>query len=385
MMSYTRSLEESYEYRNAVKNGNYQDIANVTAKAAEQNYGVDLSDWDRLVKGELNSITTTDKPEYTEPVISESVVSTQPTTNTGILGLAKKAWNFATGLFDSKKDEPKLNVSTQKLEQKFADSEMFVFKTGNSFRFVWNKGDVCRQSYNMSMEDALKIIEIQKTGNKEEINKILTEMFEKYLADVPEQKIEELKKRQDSGQEQKQKVEKPKNTMDGLRVFKMEGNEHYSAALFKNGKRVRFADKVDDKDVEDYYKAKKSGDKDYLKKVSVDISAKYFHNYFAKQVAQEFMRKNKEENITFIRAQRGNTGYCSVRYKVDDTWRPGHKISDELSCQINSLPEEEIPVLLGIINNVLADGLAISAASGCGLSQPKNDNDTKKKKKGIGR
>lgn len=383
MMGYSRSVEDSYQYRNAVKNGDYQDIANVTAMAAERSYGVNLSDWDRLVKGELNSITTTEKPKYTEPVVSESVVPTQQTTNTGILGLAKKAWNFATGLFGSKKDEPKSNVSTQKLEQKFADSEMFVFKTGNSFRFVWTKGDVCRQSHNMSMEDVLKIIEIQKTGNKEEINKILAEMFEKYLDDIPEQKIEELKKRQDSGQEQK--VEKTQ--MDGLRIFKMKDKEHYSAALYKNGKRVRFADKVDDKDVADYFKAKNSGDKDYLKKVSVDISAKYFHEYLARQVTQEFMQKNKEdknENITFIRAQRGYQGYCNVRYKVDDMWRPGYKISDKLSYQINSLPEHEIPIVLGMINNMLANGLSISASGGCGISQTKDDNNKKKKKKGIG-
>lgn len=380
MMSYTRKFEESYQYRNAVKNGDYQDIANIIAKSAEDNYGVNLSDWDRLVNGELNSINI--KPQYTEPVTTESVVHTQQTTNTGIWGLAKKALNFATGLLASKKDEPKLN----ELEQKFANSEMYVFKKGNSFRFVWNKGDVCRQSNNTSMEDALKIIEIQKTGNKEEINKILAEMFEKYLADVPEQKIEELKKRQDSGQEQK--IEKTPNTMDGLHIFKMKDKEHYSAALYKNGKRVRFADKVDGKDVADYFKAKNSGDKDYLKKVSIDISAKYFYGKLAQQVADEFMRKNKEdkiENITFIRAQRGYQGYCNVRYKVDDIWNPGYKISDELSYQINSLPENEIPVILDMINNMLADGLAISASSGCGVSQPKNDDDKKKKKKGIGR
>ena len=46
MMNYTRAFEESYEYLNAKKNGTFRDIANVTAKAAELEYGVDLSDWE---------------------------------------------------------------------------------------------------------------------------------------------------------------------------------------------------------------------------------------------------------------------------------------------------------------------------------------------------
>ena len=53
MLSYSRPVEESYEYRNAMKNGTFQDVANVTAKVAELEYGVDLSDWVKLIRVEL--------------------------------------------------------------------------------------------------------------------------------------------------------------------------------------------------------------------------------------------------------------------------------------------------------------------------------------------
>lgn len=368
MMSFERTIDNSYKYFNTIKNGTYSDLASLATKNIEKEYGVDLSAWDNLVAESQKTTTQTKTPEHNYL--------------DGIISTAKKAWNFAVDLLSHKeeksettinpiKEEP--NNQTDESELKSEGKNMTavdVFeKNGHYILAMMKKGKLIHN--NIELTDAKMFFEAKNGNNKKEFNKICAALEDKYLKDILAQNTVR------NGQHERKK------TAHGLVVFKTKDN--YSCAIFNNGKRCSQIVQIDRKDAEEYFKSKKTGNQEYMKKVFSDISAKYFYGKLAQQVADEFMRKNIEDNITSTRVQRGNTGYCSVRYKINNEWRPRYKISDELSCQINSLPEEEIPVLLGIINNVLADGLSISAASGCGLSQPKNDDDKKKKKKGIGR
>lgn len=500
MLSYSRPVEESYEYRNAIKNGTFQDVANVTAKVAELEYGVDLSDWDKLIRGELDKESTmvTVKPQYTEPVVDETAILVQQTTDTGIVGFAKKAWNFATGLFGKKttippspeqhmepqvKEEAKLQIANKemepvqpvqspdantaavdlykegdhyilamikngklrvnksversdaemffkakndgnteqfyrvfayledkylknvpgqdiqdKMQQQFTDQkqksvqsepeadkrvkvvtmDVYYSKATDSYSVIARHEQLYRLYDNIDKADAYRFMNDKKSGNMEQFNEVCRYLYGKYLKNVPDLKMTDKEQQQSIIKEQKK-------IPDGLRIFKSKEKEHYSAALYKDGKRVFFADKVDSKDVAKYFKAKKSGDQNYIRKVTTEIYAKYFHYNLARRVVQEFKKYINEENITFIRAQRGDTGYCSIRYKVDEIWRPGYPIPDKLSYQINSLSKHEIPVVLGIINNMLADNLSVGAAAGGGVYRTKDDDEKKKKKKGIGR
>lgn len=66
MMGYTRSVKESYEYLNAIKNGNYKDIASVTEKAMQEKYGIVSTGWDVLANAEFKkkSLSATKASEF---------------------------------------------------------------------------------------------------------------------------------------------------------------------------------------------------------------------------------------------------------------------------------------------------------------------------------
>lgn len=405
MMGYTRGVKESYEYLNAIKNGNYKDIASATEKAMQEKYGIVSTSWDVLANAEFKkkSLSATKAPEFSpekaevpeqKTVVTETKVPEQQTSASGIIDFAKKAWGYATSILGKKTVKPenekaKQQVSVQELKpvrpvESTGNSRtaVDVYKDGEHYILGMIRDGKLRTYKGVKLSDADMFFKAKNDGNVEQFNNLCAYLENKYLKDVPEVDIPEVTARQRElkSVQHGQKKQIP----DGLSFFKEKGKDYYSAALYKNGKRCRYAARIDKDDVAEFFKAKNSGNKVYFKKVTDDILAKYFYQPLAQQVAQEFMRKNKEENITFIRAQRGNTRYCLVRYKVDDTWRPGHKISDELSFQINSLPEYEIPVILDMINNMLADGLSISAASGGGVSRLKDDDEKRKKKKGIG-
>jgi hypothetical protein len=172
MLNYSRPIEEFYEYRNAIKNGNFEEISNVTAKAVEREYGVDLSYWDKLIRGELDkeSTTVTAKPQYTEPVVDETVVLTQQTTDTGIVGIVKKAWNFASGLFGKKtavppaleqlkepqvKEEPKPRMADTEpkpvqpvtTEERKENTSLSIYMSDGKFTMVMTKGETFKSAY----------------------------------------------------------------------------------------------------------------------------------------------------------------------------------------------------------------------------------------------
>lgn len=304
IMGYTRYAEESYAYRNAVKNGDYQDIANVTAMAAESSYGVNLSDWDKLVSGELDkeavSITETSKNETTstvvaKPVVNETKIPTHQSSNTGVIAFAKKAWNFASGFWGNKSEEK-------------------------------NKKDV-------SVPDK------SESG-----------------------KQQESVKGQDSVQ-QMGKLVKRENPQDGLYIFRGKGKEYYSAVWFNAGKKL-FADKIDEEDVGIFFKAKNSDNSEFMNKVVKDMTDKYFLVPLAKRIAEDFQKKNKSENITSIRALHGYNGYNWIKYEVDNDWHPGYRIPDRFADEINSLPAQLVNVMFDALNSLLVDAFPTVACSG---------------------
>lgn len=490
MLSYSRPVEESYEYRNAMKNGTFQDVANVTAKAAELEYGVDLSDWVKLIRGELEkeSTTVTAKPQYTEPVVDETVVPVQHTTETGIVGFAKKAWNFASGLFGKKttvppspeqqqkepqtKEEPKLQIANKEPEPvqpvlsaganttavdlykegdlyilamikngklrannsvERADAEMF-FKAKNdgntkqfyrvcayledkylknvpgqdipekmqqqltaqeqksvqsvpeadkrvkvtmdvyyskatdSYSVIARHGQLYRLYNNIDEADAYRFMNDKKSGDMEQFNEVCRYLYGKYLKNVPDSKM--------TDKEQKPQSEQNK-IPDGLRIFKLKVKEHYSAALYKDGKRVRFVDKVDKEDVSMFFKAKNSGSPDLMKKVTVDLTSKYFLVPLAKQIADDFLKVNKNENITSVNARRNHHGYCWIKHEVDGEWRQGYRIPEEFTHEINSLPTKDIEFVINCINNLLIGAFPTVSCSGASTHKKRKRDENK--------
>jgi hypothetical protein len=217
------------------------------------------------------------------------------------------------------------------------------------------------------MNDALK------SGDRELQNKVALELIDKYLKDVPEQMGPSTGKQQSTGQEPGQKKQIP----DGLRLFKSREKEHYSAALFKDGKRVRFAEMVDAKDVSLFFKARNSGDKDFQKKVSDEICTKYFLVPLAKRIADDFLKENKNENITSVNARRNHRGYCWIKHEVDGDWRPGYRIPEEFTHEINSLPTKEIEFVINCINNLLIGAFPTVYCSGASTHKKRKRDENK--------
>ena len=391
LLSYSRPVEESYEYRNAMKNGTFQDVADVTAKAAELEYGVDLSDWDKLIRGELNkeSTTVTDKPQYTEPVVDETVVPVQHTTDTGIVGFTKKAWNFASGLFGKKttvppspkqqkgpqtKEEPKLQIANKEpepvqpvLSAGANTTAVDLYKEGDHYILAMIKNGKLRANNSVECSDAERFFKAKNDGNTKQFYRVCAYLEDKYLKNAPDSKMID-----------KEQKPEQKKIPDGLRIFKSKEKEHYSAALYKDGKRVRFVDKVDKEDVSMFFKAKNSGSPDLMKKVADDMIAKYFLVSLAKRIADDFQKKNKNENITSIRALHGHNGYNWIKYDVDNDWHPGYRIPDRFSDEINSLPTQLVNVVFDSLNSLLVDAFP-TIACGCAGNNKKRKKEENSK------
>lgn len=393
LLSYSRPVEESYEYRNAMKNGTFQDVANVTAKTAELEYGVDLSDWDKLIRGELNkeSTTVTAKPQYTEPVVDETVVPVQHTTDTGIVGFAKKAWNFASGLFGKKttvppspeqqkesqtKEEPKLQIANKEpepvhpvLSSGANTTAVDLYKEGDHYILAMIKNGKFRANNSVERSDAEMFFKAKNDGNTKQFYRVCAYLEDKYLKNVPDSKMID-----------KEQKPEQKKIPDGLRIFKSKEKEHYSAALYKDGKRVRFVDKVDKEDVSMFFKAKNSGSLDLVKKVADYMTAKYFLVPLAKRIAEDFQKKNRNESITSIRALHGYNGYNWIKYDVDNDWHPGYRIPDRFTDEINSLPAQLVNVMFDALNSLLVDAFPTIACGGAG-----NNKKRKKEENSRGR
>ena len=490
MMGYTRGVKESYEYLNAIKNGNYKDIASVTEKAMQEKYGIVSTSWDVLANAEFKkkSLSATKAPEFSpekaevpeqKTVVTETKVPKQQTSASGFIDFAKKAWGYATSIFGKKTVKPenektKQQVSVQELKPvkpvesygnrrtavdvykvgehyilgmirdgklrtykgvKLSDAEMF-FKAKNdgntkqfyrvcvyledkylknvpgqdipdkmqqqltaqeqksvqsvpeadkrvkvtmdvyhskatdSYSVIARHGQLYRLYNNIDEADAYRFMNDKKSGDMEQFNEVCRYLYGKYLKNVPDSKMAD--KEQEPQSEQKK-------IPDGLRIFKLKEKEHYSAALFKDGKRVRFAEMVDAKDVSLFFKARNSGDKDFQKKVSDEICTKYFLVPLAKRIAGDFLKENKNENITSVNARRNHRGYCWIKHEVDGDWRPGYKIPDELTDDINSLPAQYVNVVFDTVNSLLVDAFPTIACGGAG------NNKKRKKEENRGR
>lgn len=88
MMDYTRAVEESYNYRNSIKNGDYQDMAAAVDKAVQEYTGIDLEEWDKIV---AESVEKTIQPVAgtvtAKPVYSDSSGNNIAVTNENVTGL----------------------------------------------------------------------------------------------------------------------------------------------------------------------------------------------------------------------------------------------------------------------------------------------------------
>lgn len=393
MLNYSRPVEESYEYRNAMKNGTFQDIANVTARAAELEYGVNLTDWDKLVSGELDnvSVSETEVPKYeptasivpeTEPSITETKAPVHQSMDDGIIGFAKKAWKSVTSLFARDNSDKKSVLPIQDTKQNATVIEVSVYKNNEEqWVLVMESGGVER-SANIDAEDASKYEQAKNSGNAEEINKVCRNLENKYLKDAPDLKMKDKEKQEKVKEQppiQKIKTNEKKQVLDGLRVFKAKGNEYYSAAIYKDGKQCRYANKIDIKDASEYFAAKNSGNKDYIEKVAANITAKYFHENLAQKIADEFVKKVKDENVTsvnIIKNSLSSSNYIGIRYKVDGEWSGVHRVSYNYAQEVNELPIKEIEFLFNILESMISiDNINVGAS--CGAS-----NNNKRRKDG---
>ena len=479
MMNYTRAFEESYEYLNAKKNGTFRDIANVTAKAAELEYGVDLSDWEKLVRGELDkvSVSETEAPKYeitaasspaTEPSVTETKTPVHQSSDVGIIGIAKKAWKSVTALFtrgnmdtmavqpvqESKKNTTEVDVYKDNrgkfvlymekggmyksnnivaedalkyeqakksgnseqfnkvcmyleskylknvLEKKVEDKkhpveqnkrltvDMSYSKATNSYSITMAYGELYRCADNVVYEDAVKYAKAKDSGEAEQYDKVCRYLYDKYLKNAPDLKMTDKEQQQSIIKEQEPVQPERKKIADGLCLFPNKNG--FSAAIFKDGKRCRFVSKIDEKDAKEFFKAMKKGDKDYIKKVSSDITAKYFHNGLARKVVKDFRLARRDENVTSVEFKNNpSTNNFSIKYEADGEWRYMHSISYYHSREINQLPSKEMEVFFNIVESMIFSG-NVNVGAACGASSNKrrkndDDDDKLKRKKGKGR
>lgn len=411
MLSYSRPVKESYKYRNAIKNGTFQDISNVTAKAAELEYGVDLSDWDKLIRGELDkeSTTVTIKPQYTESVVDEVVVPVQQTTDTDVVGFAKKAWNFVSGLFGKKttvppstvqqkepqvKEEPTLQIANkepepvQPVQSPGANiTAVDLYKEGDHYILAMIKNGKLRANNGVDRSDAEMFFKAKTGGNREQFNRICLKLENKYLKQIPEQDIPNKVQQQFTAQKPKIVQSEHKDIKDGLVVFKVKNKENYFAALYKEGKRCRYPALMDKDDVAKFLKAKKSGNKDYLNKVSLDITTKYFFVGLVNNVVNDFRRDCKNENVTSVKFRTNlDKKYIGISYTTNDEWRPVHNVSTYYAEKIFELPEKEMNSFFNVVTDMIFTGnMSVGAGYGVSKSPGRKSNEDKKiKKKGIG-
>lgn len=391
MMAYERDYTDSYEFRKLESKKDYSSISNAAEIRIQQQYQTQLGDIDFGFIAEILGATKTDTPQYettSESIpVSESVVTETKTpvfqsSDIGIIGLAKKAWSFASGLFGKKtvvppaleqlkepqvKEEPKPQMADTEpkpvqpvtTEERKENTNLSIYMSDGKFTLVMTKGETFKSAY-IESADAYRMDDALKSGDRELQNKVALELIDKYLKDVSEQMRPSTGKQQSMAQEPGQKKQIP----DGLRLFKLREKEHYSAALFKDGKRVRFAEMVDAKDVSLFFKAKNSGDNDFQKKVSDEICTKYFLVPLAKRISDDFLKENKNENITSIRALHGHNGYNWIKYDVDNDWYPGYQIPDRFTDEINSLPTQLVNVMFDALNSLLVDAFPTVACSG---------------------
>ena len=151
-----------------------------------------------------------------------------------------------------------------------------------------------------------------------------------------------------------------------------------------------FMYKIDEKDATEFFKAMKKGDKDYIKKVSSDITAKYFHNGLACKVVKDFRLARKDENVTSVKfINNPSTNYCGIKYEADGEWKYIHSISYYHSREINELPPKEMEAFFNIVESMIFSG-NVNVSAACGASSNKrrkndDDDDKLKRKKGKGR
>lgn len=505
MMGYTRGVKESYEYLNAIKNGNYKDIASVTEKAMQEKYGIVSTGWDVLANAEFKkkSLSATKAPEFSpekaevpeqKTVVTETKVPEQQTSASGIIDFAKKAWGYATSIFGKKTVKPenektKQQVSVQELKPvkpvessgnsrtavdvykdgehyilgmirdgklrtykgvKPSDADMF-FKAKNdgnveqfnnvcvylenkylkdapevdipvkmqqqvtaqelkpvqpipeaekkikvsmnvlyskdtdSYSVIMYHGESYRRADNIEEADAARFMNDRESGSIELFNEVCRYLYGKYLKDVPEQKMPTTGKQPSTTQELKPvQAGQKKQIPDGLSLFKGKEKDYYSAALYKNGKRVKYADKIDVSDVSLFFKSKNSGDREFHKKVSDEICAQYFLNGLAQKVVGEFHRDTGYKQVSDVKfIRRGNENYA-IRYKIDGVQQASYDIPRSETATINSLPNEQREQFWAIANS-MAGLLGIGAGVGGGYVGRKDDDDEEKKKKRIKR
>ena len=497
-LQFVDSVEESYEYNESINNDYYQNLVDSTAKAIEQEYDVDLSDWEKLVNGEFETVNDTIVPEYTDPAVTETMVPAQQTTDNGIIGFVKEVWNFTSGLFGKKtvvpvvveqqkeqkvKEEPKLQIANKepepvqpvqspvakttavdlyregdhyilvmikngklrannsversdaemflkakndgntkqfyrvcayledkylknvpgqdipdKMQQQFTAQEqksvpeadkrvkvtmdVYYSKATDSYSVIARHGQLYRLYNNIDEADAYRFMNDKKSGNMEQFNEVCRYLYGKYLKNVPDLKMTDKEQQQSIIKGQKPQPEQ-KKIPDGLHIFKSKEKEHCSAVLYKDGKRVRFVDRLDKEDVSMFFKAKYSGNPEEMRKVIDDMTAKYIVVPLSKRIADDFIKESKNKNITSINAQRNHRGDCWIKHEIDGDWQPMYKIPYEFSNEINSLPTREIELVFNCINNLLIG--AFPAVSCSGATTNKKRKRDEEKKKGITR
>ena len=127
-----------------------------------------------------------------------------------------------------------------------------------------------------------------------------------------------------------------------------------------------------------FFKAKNSGSLDLVKKVADYMIAKYFLVPLAKRIAEDFQKKNRNENITSIRALHGHNGYNWIKYDVDNDWHPGYRIPDRFSDEINSLPTQLVNVVFDSLNSLLVYAFPTIACGGAGSHKKRKKEENSK-------
>lgn len=317
MMGYEREYIDSYEFRKLAARKEYSNISDTTEMKIEHQYQTQLGDIDFAVVAEILGANKTDTPQY--ETTSESIPVSEPVVTETKIPVHQSMGSFIKRIKN--------------------EVENFV---GGLFR---------------SKEAEQKEVNVSGQDNSESENQQDSVHVKNTVHEVIE----------------------PEKRKNKLYLFPDDKKGCWCAVWYNDGKKL-FSGNIDDKDVKEYWKAVKSDKPGYKKKVMDDITTKYFVVPLAKRISTDFQKKNKNENITSVNALRNHLGYCWIKHEVDGDWRPGYKIPDELTDDINSLPAQYVNVVFDTVNSLLVDAFPTIACGGAG-----NNKKRKKEENSRGR
>ena len=189
MMDYTRAVEESYNYRNSIKNGDYQDMAAAVDKAVQEYTGIDLNEWERVV---AESVEKAKQP------VAETVTA-KPVYSDSSPSLFTRSLNFVRSLFGRKKtemeeDAPNKDRADEKVNtdnNPVVSPNLYMYKdktTGLYCLAYYEDGKRLRFAPSVDMDDVHRFYVSNNSKNKEKIEETARYLSDKYFVNANDTK-----------------------------------------------------------------------------------------------------------------------------------------------------------------------------------------------------